>query len=85
MKYTYLRCQALEQGKGPFVLNKLLDDSHSADLLLEVSVLDSCLDCVQWCSDSDGCDSAGDGRNEVLSPCGFVVVFEVEEEILRQR
>lgn len=66
------------------MLNKLLDDGHTANLLLEVSVLDSCLDRVQWCSNSDGCNSAGNGCNEVLTPSGFMVVVKAEENVLRQ-
>lgn len=66
------------------MLNKLLDDGHTANLLLEVSILDSCLDRVQWCSDSDRCYSAGNGCDEVLSPSGFMVVVEVKENVLCQ-
>jgi len=53
------------------MLYQVLHDSESGDLVLEIGILDSCLDGVKRGSDGDRGYSAGDGCDEILCPCCF--------------
>ena len=64
---TYLWRQSLEECSDTFLLDHLPDDGHSSDLRVEVGVLDSGLDDVQWRGDGDGSDGTGNGSDKV---CG---------------
>ena len=49
--------------------------------MLKVRVLYPGLDGVEGCGDRDRRDGTRDGGDEVLSPCGLVVVLDAEEVV----
>ena len=81
----YLRSEPLEQRTRALVLDEILHHGETANLCLEVGVLDTGLDSVERRSNGDGGDGTGDRRNEVLAPGRLVVVVEVEEVVLGER
>lgn len=80
---TNLGREALEERRRTFVLDEVLDDGHTADLTLEVRVLDTRLDRVEWGSHRDRRDGTRDGCDEILAPRRLVVVLDTEQVLLR--
>jgi len=60
--------QSLEESCWPLVLHHVGDNPDTALGILEVPVLNSGFDNVQWCRDNQGGGSTSDGGNEVLVP-----------------
>ena len=82
MKLAHLRRETLEQRGRALVLEEVLDDGDSGDLVLEVCILDAGLDGVEGGSDGDGSDRACDRRDEVLAPGGLGVVLDAQNVVL---
>ncbi len=56
-------------------------DPETAFRILEVAVLDTGFDDIQGCGDDQRGRGTGDRGHEVLEPAGFVVVFEMVDEL----
>lgn len=81
-KRTYLGCKTLEERADALVLDEILDDRNTANLLLKVRVLDTGLNRIQRRSDCDGSYCARDGRDEVLRPGCLVIICHAKEIVL---
>jgi len=79
---THLGGQTLEERSRTLVLQQILHDLHTADLLLEVGVLDTRLHDIERCGHSDRSDGSSDGGDEVLRPGGLGVVGDTENVLL---
>jgi hypothetical protein len=62
---THLWCQTLEESAHTLRLDHLLDNGSTADVRVEVGILDTGLDDVKGSSDGDGCDRTGDRGDKV--------------------
>jgi hypothetical protein len=76
---TYLRNQPLEEAAGPFILHHAAHNLEPSLGVLEVPVLNSCLDDIERRRDEQRSGGTGDGSDEVLQPRGFVVVLQTVE------
>jgi hypothetical protein len=77
-----LGCESLEKRSEPLVLHHVGNDLEAAFGVLKVPVLDSSLDDVEWSGDKKRGAGTGNRSDEVLSPCGGVVVGELVEVFL---
>ena len=75
---TDLRRQTLEQCRRTLILDEVLEHCDTRYLVLKVRILNTGLDGVQWCGDSDRCDSTSDQCDKVLPLGRLVVVLDAE-------
>jgi len=64
---THLRGQTLEESTHTFRLDHISDNGHTADLRVEVGILDTGLDDIQWRGDGDRGNGTGNGGDEVCN------------------
>lgn len=81
-RWPYLGCQALEERHRALVLDQVLHNRDSADLLLEVRVLNPRLHDIQGSCDGDASDCTGNAGNEILAPGSFAVILDTEDVVL---
>lgn len=82
---THLGCQPFEQRHRSLISKQLPHHRHTADLALEIRILDASLDRVEWGCNRDGSDGARDGRYEVLAPSRLGVIRDSKQVVLRHR
>jgi hypothetical protein len=79
-----LGCESLEERSETLVLHHAGNNPEAAFGVLEVPVLDTCLDDVEGRRDDERCACTTNGGDEVLRPRGRVVVGELVEVLLRR-
>lgn len=77
--HQQLWCESFKERSEAFILPHASNDLESTFGALEVLVLNSGLDNVQWCRYNERSSGTSDRCDEILEPSGFIVIVQLEK------